>query len=82
MWQILAGIAAPGERMAEKRRYTLAHFVFGGAVFGAMIVVTLGQQHLDGAESSSDMTLKLVAGGALLGSVLGVVVGRKKLSSD
>ena len=82
MWQIPEGVVVPGERMAEKRRYTLAHFVFGGAVFGAMIVVTLGQQHLEGAESSSDMTMKLVAGGALLGSVLGVVVGRKKLSSD
>ena len=82
MWQIPEGIAAPGERMAEKRRYTLAHFVFGGAVFGAMIVVSLGQQHLEGAESSSDMTMRLVGAGALLGSVVGVVVGRKKLSSD
>ena len=82
MWQIPEGIAAPGERMAEKRRYTLAHFVFGGAVFGAMIVVSLGQQHLEGAESSSDMTMKLVWAGALLGSVVGVVVGRKKLSSE
>ena len=67
--------------MAEKRQLTMAHYISYGAILCAMFAVVIGQNFIEGAEASSDMTMNLVIAGAIVGAIAGGVVGSRKKNS-
>lgn len=66
--------------MAEKRKLSMAHYIIYGAIIVAMFCVVIGQKFIPGAEASSDITMNLVLGGAVLGAIVGGIFGKNKLS--
>ena len=60
----------------------MAHYIIYGAVLVTMFCVVIGQKIIPGAEASSDMTMNLVIGGAVLGAIVGGVFGKNKLSKE